>query len=137
MKSYIYFPFIAALICGCVPADDAQQPTSVRIGPNVVMNLIVVDEDSGAEVQIGNVTTRTPYLCVQLEILDEGNSGAPIVPLSDFIESKRPFKGHERAVLQVHVDTDDQALVDVLNALKIADVEDIDINPCGGSAHSF
>ena len=130
MKKYIYFLFVAALICGCDQAHEASEPKSVRLAPNVVMNIFEVDRDTDVDAQTGKVLTRTPYLCVQLLILYEDESDIEIVELPDFVKTERPFKGYERAVLQVHEHIEDQVFVDVMEAVKRAGARDIQINPC-------
>jgi len=122
MKQHIYCLFVAALVCGCIQEGEAPEPQSVRIAPNVVMTLIDVNGESRVD---------APYLCVQLEILDENESDVEIVELPDLVKTERPFKGYESIVLSVHEHIENQVFVDVMEAVKRAGVQDVQINPCG------
>ena len=130
MKQHIYCLFVAALVCGCIQEDKAPEPQSVRIAPNVVMTLIDVNRETRTDKQIANTSIRAPFLCVQLDILDEDESAVAIVELPDFIETERPFKGYESVILRVHEHIEDQVLVDVMEAIKFEGVENISIDMC-------
>jgi len=79
----------------------------------------------------GESRVDAPYLCVQLEILDENESDVEIVELPDLVKTERPFKGYESIVLSVHEHIENQVFVDVMEAVKRAGVQDVQINPCG------